>query len=94
MEAKLDKAFDECVEAAKKTDDTNATQATTDFLEKMLGPDSKARVKATAVCCRHFARHGETLETLTLGCCYRERSTLAPSAKDIALHLVHVTGSK
>lgn len=43
MEEKLDKAFDECVEAAKKSDDTHAAEATTDFLGKMLGPDSKAR---------------------------------------------------
>ena len=44
MNAKLDAAFDGCVEEAKKADDTGATQATTDFLEKMLGPDSKVCV--------------------------------------------------
>eukprot|EP00903_Cladosiphon_okamuranus_P016002 g14777.t1 len=41
MNEQLDKAFDACVEDAEKADDTGATEATTDFLQKLLGPDSK-----------------------------------------------------
>lgn len=40
MEAKLDKALDDCVEQGEKGD-PEAAEATADFFQKLLGPDSK-----------------------------------------------------
>ena len=40
-EEKLDKALDECVEQAEGEDDTKAAEATADFFQKLLGPDTK-----------------------------------------------------
>lgn len=41
LQDKMDAAFDACVQAAKDADETNAATATTDFLDKILSPDSK-----------------------------------------------------
>ncbi len=40
MEAKLDKAFDDCVQQGEEGD-PEAAEATADFFQKLLGPDSK-----------------------------------------------------
>lgn len=37
----VDEVFGECIQEVEKKDGTNATADTADFLDKLIGPDSK-----------------------------------------------------
>lgn len=39
----VEKVFNACVEQVEAADETKSTEATTEFLRNMLGPDSKVK---------------------------------------------------
>jgi len=64
MEAKLDKAFDDCVQEGEKGDPV-AAEATADFFQKLLGPDSKVRLHCFS--CPMYCK-GPRAANMLLGC--------------------------